>query len=634
MNIEKLVKINTYLVSGLIYVLVFPHISVIYKLSFLFLFIVTLYRDFFRDLYIPRIFLNIAAVILIVFMAVRTNINDIVTPVLETLLLLLSLKLLEYKKFRDYMQIYLLITLIFAGYSILSISMVFLIYLILFIFLLNFSIILLTYYNEDNRVQLTKKQLQTIITKSVVIPVLSIPLTALLFLFLPRTNYPLLNIMPGQSKGKTGFSDNVSLGEVSSIQENNQTVFRVSMEKIGGEVYFRGITFNMFDGKSWKNTIPENIKSKKTFPPAKTVSYTVYLEPTYDTYLFTVDVPYRVDLGQNRLNYYPYFHRDLTVTTSLPITQKIKYDGVSILTDRYEDDTPVGYFLLLPPDLSKNVLNYAKKFKDSDDYKTADNIVKELFKLEYSLADLPTGENQLEKFLFVKKRGNCEYFATAMAVMLRINNIPSRVVGGYKTSTYNDVGKYYLVKEKDAHLWVEAYINGKWVRFDPTPPIRTQVIQTIERPSKLKLLYDTINYYYNVFILNYDFSKQMALYKTVGSKISSIRKIDIDKQKITIYLIYIVVILTVVSVLALIYRYMTESYEKRLVRLLIKQLKKAGVEKRDNEGFEESVMKIEDLYQRDRFLKVVRDVESYIYGKRKMDKVEFEKLKKELSGII
>lgn len=634
MNIEKLVKINTYLVSGLIYILVFPYISVIYKLSFLFLFIVALYRDFFRDLYIPRIFLNISAIILIIFMAIRVNINDLITPVVETLLLLLSLKLLEDKKFRDYMQIYLLITLIFSGYSILSISMVFLIYLILFIFLLNFSIILLTYYNENNMLYLTKKQLQTIMTKSVIIPVLSIPLTAVLFLFLPRTNYPLLNIMPGQSKGKTGFSDNVSLGDVSSIQENNQTVFRVSMEKVIGEVYFRGITFNMFDGKSWKNTVPENIKSKKTFPPAKTISYTVYLEPTYDIYLFTVDIPYKVDLGQNRFNYYPYFHKDLTVTTSVPITQKIKYDGVSLLTDRYDDDTPVGYFLLLPPNLSQNVINYAKKFKDSDDYKTANNILKELSKIEYSLTDLPTGENQLEKFLFVKRKGNCEYFATAMAVMLRINNIPSRVVGGYKTSIYNDVGKYYLVKEKDAHMWIEAYINGKWVRFDPTPPIRNQIIQTIERPSKLKLLYDTVNYYYNVFILNYDFSKQMALYKTVGSKVSSLKNLNIDKKQLITYTLYLIFLFAILSGILMLYGYLRKSYEEKLIKLLIKKLKKLGIEKKESEGLEEVVMRIDNENLRNKILELVKDIEKYIYGKRKMDRETFKHLKKELNGII
>ncbi|MEZ0322997.1 MAG: DUF3488 and transglutaminase-like domain-containing protein, partial [Hydrogenothermaceae bacterium] len=427
MNLEKIVKLNTYLVSGLIYVLIFSYISAVYKLSFLFLFAVALYRDFFKQVYIPRIFLNISAIALILFMAVRININDLITPVVETLLLLLSLKLLEDKKFRDYMQIYLLITLIFAGYSLLSISMVFLLYLILFIFLLNFSIILLTYYNEDKNLQLTQKQFKTVLIRSTIIPILSIPLTVFLFLFIPRTNYPLLNILPAQSKGKTGFSDNVSLGEVSSIQESNQTVLRISMDRVAPEIYIRGTTFNRFDGKSWGNTVPENIRTNKVFNLKNIVYYTAYLEPTYDNYLFLVDIPYKVDLGKQNYEYNPYFHKDLTVTTSMPINQKIKYDGISIISDSYEEDTPTGYYLLLPENLSEEVINYAKKFKVENDYKTAINIVKELSKFDYSLTDLPVGENQLEKFLFVKKKGNCEYFATAMAIILRINNIPSRV---------------------------------------------------------------------------------------------------------------------------------------------------------------------------------------------------------------
>ncbi|MEZ0323313.1 MAG: transglutaminase-like domain-containing protein, partial [Hydrogenothermaceae bacterium] len=253
---------------------------------------------------------------------------------------------------------------------------------------------------------------------------------------------------------------------------------------------------------------------------------------------------------------------------------------------------------------------------------------------DYSLTDLPVGENQLEKFLFVKKKGNCEYFATAMAIILRINNIPSRVVGGYKTSTYNDIGKYYLVKEKDAHLWVEAYINGRWIRFDPTPPIRNQILQTIERPSKIKLFYDTINYYYNIFILNYDFSKQMTLYKTVSSKVSLLKNIDIDKKRLIIYILYLIFVFISVLLVVMLYRYSRESYEKKLVRLLIKKLKKLGINKAENEGLEEFIMKIDNENLRNKVLKLVKDIEKYMYGKRKMDKETFKHLKRELNGII
>ena len=83
----------------------------------------------------------------------------------------------------------------------------------------------------------------------------------------------------------------------------------------------------------------------------------------------------------------------------------------------------------------------------------------------------------LAYFLFERKQGHCEYFASAMAVMLRTLRIPSRVVNGFRTGEFNDVTSQYLVRASNAHSWVEAYFPGYgWISFDPTPaaPARGQ----------------------------------------------------------------------------------------------------------------------------------------------------------------
>ena len=74
---------------------------------------------------------------------------------------------------------------------------------------------------------------------------------------------------------------------------------------------------------------------------------------------------------------------------------------------------------------------------------------------------MPLTTHPVEDFLFKYRYGNCEYFASAMAVMLRMSGIPSRLVGGYRGGYYIEVGKYYLIPEKNAHVWVEAYIDNK-----------------------------------------------------------------------------------------------------------------------------------------------------------------------------
>lgn len=77
----------------------------------------------------------------------------------------------------------------------------------------------------------------------------------------------------------------------------------------------------------------------------------------------------------------------------------------------------------------------------------------------------------LASFLFETRRGHCEYFATALAVMLRTQGIPSRLATGFVAANYNPLTGYYEVRALDAHAWVEAYVpEHGWVLFEPTPP--------------------------------------------------------------------------------------------------------------------------------------------------------------------
>ena len=92
------------------------------------------------------------------------------------------------------------------------------------------------------------------------------------------------------------------------------------------------------------------------------------------------------------------------------------------------------------------------------------------FRYTLKLTGTP-GRDPLAHFLFETRAGHCEYFASAMAVMLRAIGIPSREVNGFLPGEYNDLGGDYIVRASDAHSWVEAYFPGSgWITFDPTPP--------------------------------------------------------------------------------------------------------------------------------------------------------------------
>ncbi len=102
----------------------------------------------------------------------------------------------------------------------------------------------------------------------------------------------------------------------------------------------------------------------------------------------------------------------------------------------------------------------------------------------YSLAyERPPGVDPIRNFLLDNRQGHCEYFASAMALLARAGGIPARVAGGYRVSEYNKLGGYHIVRERNAHAWVEAWIPGRgWQTFDPTPASRLDMNVPSETP--------------------------------------------------------------------------------------------------------------------------------------------------------
>src|SRR5262249_58907074 len=91
---------------------------------------------------------------------------------------------------------------------------------------------------------------------------------------------------------------------------------------------------------------------------------------------------------------------------------------------------------------------------------------------EYTLEmDTDDRKEPLDHFLFDRKRGHCEYFSSAMAILLRASGVPTRNVDGFLGGEWNEYGKYVAVRGGDAHSWVEVWFEGVgWVTYDPTPP--------------------------------------------------------------------------------------------------------------------------------------------------------------------
>lgn len=621
-RIEDIAKIISCLIGIVGFLSVFRYINPIYSISFLALFCSTIYLDLKKSFFIPRWIFNTASLLIIAMYLTRINLDDLVVPTLESLLLLLAIKFFERKGFRDYMQIYMMVVFLLAGSALISLDMIFLVYFLVLVFLITTAIIMLTYYSQDPNMTLEKGVIFKILSKSLLVPFILIPLSAFMFLILPRTNYPLFDFLNRGGTATTGFTDIVRLGGVSDIQEDASVIFRAKMDKIEADsLYWRGIVLDRFDGVTWRPSDTESIIREQSIVTGERIYQEIYLEPYENKYLFGIDKPLFLSIpNMKKLE-------DLTFLYHKNIDRKMKYEVISIISDSQVDDNiDKDKYLQLPEREFKNIREFVEKLSKN---KTKKETIKEILtflkygQYKYSLKNLPITSNPLEEFLFNYKYGNCEYFASAMAVMLRMAGIPSRLVGGYLGGYYNKTGGYYLVTQKNAHVWVEAYLDGRWIRLDPTPASSEAFVSQNDLLLNLRLLVDTINYYWNSLIISYDLERQFSIIKSIGA-IRNAEMSILSKKDLIRYspLFFFIVLLCVIFY----YLLNKKSKEEIIISHFLNRLKRYGIERKESEGLEELVSRIKEDRIRGVSLKFVREFGARFYKDRRLTKKDIKLL--------
>ena len=129
------------------------------------------------------------------------------------------------------------------------------------------------------------------------------------------------------------------------------------------------------------------------------------------------------------------------------------------------------------------------------------------------------GADPVEGFLFDTRAGHCEYFATAMAVLLRESGVPTRIVNGYYGAQYNELGNFYAVRQADAHSWVEVHFGPLgWVTFDPTPPVGRTAGEDVGLFPNLNQAFDAMRNAYLEYVIDYNLTKQLSLLEGLGMR--------------------------------------------------------------------------------------------------------------------
>jgi hypothetical protein len=361
------------------------------------------------------------------------------------------------------------------------------------------------------------------------------------FFVMPRMSAGYMGAYSFGTDLSSGFSDRVQLGQIGQIQQSSAVVMHIQIDgdSVGrSDLHWRGVTLARFDGHTWSNRreqfplqrqldntfkVPRTnavLPSDATSSPAREhlIHYRVLMEPIGTNVFFlapwarSVSGDYRTmgaDSGgavYNLDSQHPINRYEADSDIAAPAPAELRTAG---------RDYPlqiVATYLRLPPldprvpRLAAQITNSASS--DFDKAAALENYLRTRFGYTLELPQTVV-KDPIANFLFERKQGHCEYFASSMAVMLRTLGIPSRVVNGFRTDEFNDLTGNYVVRAKDAHAWVEAYFPGYgWQTFDPTP---AGVSGTPQGWNRLALYLDAMASFWRDWVVTYDTSHQLAL---------------------------------------------------------------------------------------------------------------------------
>jgi hypothetical protein len=412
--------------------------------------------------------------------------------------------------------------------------------------------------------------------QSVIIVMLALPF----FFMIPRFSSGNMASGLGENNTLTGFSDNVELGNLARIKQNTRVVMRVKLASQPSRyIRWRGIALDHYNGKAWsltalayngsdqsKKSNSEDASEDVNFQRSHSFPATLYEQPLKDEPLVqtigleplntgtifasrivkSLRTPSR-DVRQNKFTGALSTNElrgrvQYTVTSniSIPSEEELRNDN----GNNYPEELRTLY-LQKPEVSSKDRIQFDPRIRKlaqeitvnaRNNYDKARAIEKYLkTELRYSLDLKMASDDPLAEFLFDVKEGHCEYFATAMVILLRSIGIPARIVNGFQMGEYNRINELYTVRESDAHSWVEAYFlhsqnatetehtdapapknldspgKGIWLEFDPTPSSGLNDYSQGGLRASLRKYMDAMEVFWLDYVVTLDRDEQASL---------------------------------------------------------------------------------------------------------------------------
>jgi protein-glutamine gamma-glutamyltransferase len=368
--------------------------------------------------------------------------------------------------------------------------------------------------------------------------VLTVALTLVIFFIIPRIGAGILQKTGGQTLRTAGFSDRVDLGTIGSVKQDPQIVMRVELPDQPtvdkDRLYLRGLAYDQYNGQSWSHSgtrrralslMADGIflaRPAGSRPPnslSETIRQDILLETLDTSVLFAA--PFAELVSGDFLTLQADAMGGLHL--SLPPSTRIRY-SVTSQVPQLDADERTASILTYPDSIRSRYLQVPVGLQQVTDLahhvtQQATTLLGQTIAIQqhllknyrYSLeADTATLSHPLEEFLFTRKTGYCEHYATAMVVMLRSIGIPARLVTGFLATEWNEYGGYFTVRQQDAHAWVEVYfpLSG-WITMDPTPTVNATIATS--RLEFLSRLGESFRLQWDRLFIRYSGKDQLAV---------------------------------------------------------------------------------------------------------------------------
>lgn len=370
----------------------------------------------------------------------------------------------------------------------------------------------------------------------------SLPLMLIMFVLFPRIPGPLWGLPSDALSAATGLSEEMTPGDMSKLVASYDVAFRVKFENKlpqNRDLYWRGLVLSDYDGETWRRddapswTMPDVVSLSAADDE---IRYTVTLEPHQENWLYT-------------LEQITVFDGDYSITRELQVFAQDRISNVTSYTMRASLDViNQGLFeperrknLELPVGLNPKTLELGRRIREqaqTDGRKIIASVLRFFYEQEffYTLSPPLLGEHAMDDFLFDSRRGFCEHYASAFVYLMRAAGVPARVVLGYQGGELNPLDEYMIVRQSDAHAWVEVWVDNQyWLRVDPTAAVAPQRIERgIENSGldarslprmlmidnavlkRARFMWDSFQYNWNQWVVGFDGKRQLELFEKLG----------------------------------------------------------------------------------------------------------------------